>query len=152
MPHFTLEEASGSPLDPTLAGLVEHPRETAVLYTTMLVRAANHNRPVGTVNHTSWAVSDAKAQPLLSLDRQQWSSAVPQPTTAQTLKVPWFRESGPGKWLELVINNFDDKGHPFHLVSDEPSARGVGTNSPRARLQLLRRRQSEGSDGPADRL
>ncbi|XP_044717680.1 multicopper oxidase domain-containing protein [Hirsutella rhossiliensis] len=98
VPHLALGDASGPPLDPALAGLIEHPHETAVLYTTMLVRAANHNRPVGTVNHTSWAVSDPKSQPLLSLDREQWSSAIPQPT-----------------WLELVINNFDDKGHPFHM-------------------------------------
>ncbi|EQK98377.1 Multicopper oxidase family protein [Ophiocordyceps sinensis CO18] len=113
--HFVLGEASGPPLDPSLLALIEHPQETAVLYTTMLVRAANHNRPVGTVNHTSWAVSDPKGRPLLSLDREQWPSAIPQPTAAQTLKVPWFRESGPGRWLELVINNFDDKGHPFHM-------------------------------------
>ncbi|PHH92493.1 hypothetical protein CDD83_7130 [Cordyceps sp. RAO-2017] len=112
--HFNLAEASGTPLDASLAGM-KRPSETAVLYTTMQVRAASHNQPVGTVNHSSWAVADPGRRPLLSLDREEWAEAVTQPTPAQTFKTPWFGRAGPGGWLELVLNNFDDTGHPFHL-------------------------------------
>ncbi|POR31127.1 L-ascorbate oxidase [Tolypocladium paradoxum] len=112
--QFNLADASGLPLEPSLSAIAS-PQETAVLYSTMRVRAANHNRPVGTVNHTSWVVSDPSQPPLLSLDRDEWADAIKQPTSAQTLKVPWFRQAGKGRWIELVLNNFDDKGHPFHM-------------------------------------
>ncbi|KJZ74708.1 hypothetical protein HIM_05825 [Hirsutella minnesotensis 3608] len=113
-PHVALNEVAGALLDASFSG-IQQPAEKAVLYTTMLVRAANHNRPVGTVNHTSWAVGDADGSPLLALSRDHWASAIPQPTKAQSLKVPWFRESGAERWIELVVNNFDEKGHPFHM-------------------------------------
>ncbi|KND87131.1 L-ascorbate oxidase [Tolypocladium ophioglossoides CBS 100239] len=112
--QFNLADAAGLPLGPSLSAIAS-PQETAVLYSTMRVRAANHNRPVGTVNHTSWVVSDPSQRPLLSLDREEWAGAIKQPTPAQTLTVPWFRQAGEGRWVELVLNNFDDKGHPFHL-------------------------------------
>ena len=119
--QFNLADAAGVPLQPSLSAIA-HPQETAVLYTTMRVRAANHNQPVGTVNHTSWIVSDPSQRPLLSLDREAWVDAIKQPTTAQTLMVPWFRHAGKGRWIELVLNNFDDKGHPFHLVREDTRA------------------------------
>ncbi|PNY26831.1 L-ascorbate oxidase [Tolypocladium capitatum] len=113
--QFNLADAVGLPLEPATLSAIASPQETAVLYSTMRVRAADHNRPVGAINHTSWVVSDPGQPPLLSLDREEWADAVGQPTSAQTLKVPWFRQAGQGRWIELVLNNFDDKGHPFHL-------------------------------------
>ncbi|KJK81349.1 hypothetical protein H634G_03368 [Metarhizium anisopliae BRIP 53293] len=96
-------------------GLGRQPDEQAVLYSTMKIRAANHNRPVGSINHTSWTTPDAKAQPLLTLERQEWEAAVPQPTRVHKFDVPWLKESGVDRWVDVVVNNFDDRGHPFHL-------------------------------------
>ena len=118
--QFKLADAAGVPLQASLSAIA-NPEETAVLYSTMRVRAANHNQPVGTVNHTSWIVSDPSQRPLLSLDREAWADTIKQPTTAQTLMIPWFRH-GKERWIELVLNNFDDKGHPFHLVSEDVRA------------------------------
>lgn len=153
--QFNLADAAGLPLEPSLSAIAS-PQETAVLYSTMRVRAANHNQPVGTVNHTSWVVSDPSRQPLLALDREEWADAIKQPTAAQTLKVPWFRQAGKGRWAELVLNNFDDKGHPFHLVSEGSSLRGTGVAQSlthhTARVQLLRCRDALRCVGPVQRV
>lgn len=114
--ELNLKDLQGAPLASSPAGLAK-PAETAVLYSAMTIRGANHNRPVATVNHTSWVVSEPHKPPLLALDRAQWVDAIKQPTTAQKLKVPWIKETGKERWMELVLNNYDDKGHPFHLVS-----------------------------------
>ncbi|ODA81348.1 hypothetical protein RJ55_04313 [Drechmeria coniospora] len=114
LPHLSLGDLQGAPLDPSTAR-IDEPAERAVLYLAMQVRAASHNHPVGTVNHTSWLTTGPMEQPLLALDRDAWAGAVEQPTSVQKLKVPWFKESGEGRWIELVLNNFDDKGHPFHM-------------------------------------
>ncbi|KAK9443379.1 Multicopper oxidase family protein [Metarhizium brunneum] len=111
-------------------GLGRQPDEQAVLYSTMKIRAANHNRPVGSINHTSWITPDAKAQPLLTLERQEWEAAVPQPTRVHKFDVPWLKESGVDRWVDVVVNNFDDRGHPFHLHGYEffvvAQAQGTG--------------------------
>ncbi|KAK4090017.1 hypothetical protein Purlil1_5643 [Purpureocillium lilacinum] len=112
--ELNLKDLQGAPLASSPAGLAK-PAETAVLYSAMTIRGANHNRPVATVNHTSWVVSEPHKPPLLALDRAQWVDAIKQPTTAQKLKVPWIKETGKERWMELVLNNYDDKGHPFHL-------------------------------------
>ncbi|UNI15436.1 hypothetical protein JDV02_001970 [Purpureocillium takamizusanense] len=114
--ELNLNDLRGAPLGSSPTGLAE-PAETAVLYSAMTIRGANHNRPVATVNHTSWVVSEPHKPPLLALDRAQWVDAIKQPTSAQKLKVPWIKETGEERWMELVLNNYDDKGHPFHLVS-----------------------------------
>lgn len=97
--------------------LARKPAETSVLYTSMSVRSANDMKPVGSVNHTAWIVADSKASPLLALDRSQWDSVTKQPSPIWMLDVPWFPQSGNDRWMELVLNNFDDRGHVFHLVS-----------------------------------
>lgn len=114
LPHLSLSDVKGAPIDTPPA--FTKPAETAVLYSTMQIRSANHNKPVGTVNHTSWVLLDSVQKPLLSLDREKWVDAIKQPTSAQKFKVPWFKDSGEDRWMELVLNNFDDKGHPFHMV------------------------------------
>lgn len=113
---FNLADALGqSP--PTDLGRSRGPLQHAVLYSTMKIRAAKHNQPVGSINHTSWTSPKPNTLPLLSLDRDEWAKAVPQPTKVHEFDVPWFKVSGPDEWMELTLNNFDDKGHPFHLVS-----------------------------------
>ncbi|TWU71937.1 hypothetical protein ED733_003469 [Metarhizium rileyi] len=111
---LNLADVSGQPA-PADLGVEQQPKQLAVLYSTMKIRAANHNQPVGSLNHTSWITPDAQAQPLLSLEREEWAAIVQQPTQVHEFDVPWFRDSGANKWVDMVINNFDDKGHPFHL-------------------------------------
>ncbi|KAK2606296.1 hypothetical protein QQS21_003344 [Conoideocrella luteorostrata] len=119
---FNLADASGQ-RQPTDSGVSTEPFHQAVLYSTMKIRAAKHNQPVGSINHTSWISPQPDARPLLSLEREEWAKVVPQPTDVHKFDVPWFKDTGPGKWVELAINNFDDKGHPFHLVSGTGSER-----------------------------
>lgn len=99
------------------AGLSRGPFQRAVLYSTMKIRAAKHNQPVGSINHTSWMTPKPDMMPLLSLSRESWAEAMPQPTKVHNFDVPSFKVPGPDDWIELTLNNFDDKGHPFHLVS-----------------------------------
>jgi hypothetical protein len=121
--YFNLAEASGSPVMAG-TGIEKKPAETSVLYTTMSIRSASGMKPVGFVNHTSWIIADPKALPLLALDRSQWSRVTKQPSPIWTLDVPWYHESGEDRWMELVLNNMDEKGHVFHLVSaGSPSQR-----------------------------
>lgn len=116
---LNLADITGQPANLSL-GLDKQPSETAVLYSTMKIRAANHNHPVGSINHTSWITPDSKESPLLSLEREKWAGVVPQPTRVHKFDIPWFKNSGAEHWVEIVVNNFDDKGHPFHLVSKVP--------------------------------
>ncbi|KAH8809441.1 laccase [Xylogone sp. PMI_703] len=112
--HFSLAKASGSPV---MAGIdiAKKPVATSVLYTKMSIRSASGLRPVGSVNHTSWIVVDPKAPPLLALDRSQWNQVTDQHSPLWSLDVPWYHDSREDRWMELVLNNIDDKGHPFHL-------------------------------------
>lgn len=91
--------------------------EKAVLYASMTIRSGAHNHPVGSINHTSWIVSDQSRPPLLSLDREMWKNVTKQPVGTQEFYAPWFKDAGDDEWIDLVLNNFDEKGHPFHLVS-----------------------------------
>ena len=118
---LNLADVTGQPASAQL-GIGQRPAQQAVFYSTMKIRAANHNHPVGSINHTSWIAPDPKEQPLLSLHREHWGAIVPQPTRVRNFTVPWFKKSGADEWVDIVVNNFDDKGHPFHLVSPAPAS------------------------------
>ncbi len=88
-------------------GHAELPREADklyLLYATMSYLAINSNRPKGYINHTTWTVSE-RYTPLLALDRARWPS---DPT-------PFIPSTDGAQWVDIVLNNMDDKGHPFHL-------------------------------------
>ncbi|KAG6107025.1 hypothetical protein E4U14_004377 [Claviceps sp. LM454 group G7] len=128
---FILADALGRDQPPD-ASFSRGPFQQAVLYSTMNIRSANHNQPVGSINRTSWMTpnSSTTVLPLLSLDRNSWANAISQPTKAHSFDVPWFKVSGPDQWMELTLNNFDDKGHPFHLVSHfTPGPRDTGSHN-----------------------
>ncbi|KAG6292812.1 hypothetical protein E4U46_008242 [Claviceps purpurea] len=127
---FILAGALGRDQPPD-ASFSRGPFQQAVLYSTMNIRSAKHNQPVGSINRTSWMTpnSSTTVLPLLSLDRNSWANAISQPTKAHSFNVPWFKVSGPDQWMELTLNNFDDKGHPFHLVSrSSPDPRDTGSH------------------------
>ncbi|KIW76134.1 hypothetical protein Z517_10879 [Fonsecaea pedrosoi CBS 271.37] len=83
-----------------------------VVYTTTLKLARHHNIPMGFINHTSWT---PQAPPLRSLTRDQYDQNQLSP------HIPLVKDGhdtiagDSGGWVEIVINNLDDGGHPFHL-------------------------------------
>lgn len=110
--QFDLQDAQGETIDPK-SGVHEKPSNAALFYTTIDIRAKQNNQPVGSVNHTSWILADPAAPPLLALDRTKWDGVTKQPSSRQKLHVPFFHED---EWIDVVVNNGDDKGHPFHIV------------------------------------
>lgn len=111
--QLNLAQLSGSLVTVDVA---KKPTDTSVVYTSMSIRSASGLRPVGSVNRTAWVVADPRAAPLLALDRSEWKRITKQPGPVWTLDVPQY-QSGENKWMELVVNNRDNQGHVFHLVS-----------------------------------
>ncbi|TAQ85442.1 hypothetical protein B7494_g6220 [Chlorociboria aeruginascens] len=99
---FNLAEASG----PTnLAKSIPlKADQTFLLYTKIEILAVHGNSPLGVMNRSSWDQSNSNPLPLLAMDRSQWGKSF----------VPVI---GPGteNWVDIILNNLDDKGHPFHL-------------------------------------
>jgi hypothetical protein len=82
--------------------------QTVLLYTKMEVLAHLGNVPAGFINRTSWAPQTAPLGPLISLPRSSWDKnqlvpLVPMATDSEAI------------WVDIVVNNLDEKGHPFHL-------------------------------------
>jgi hypothetical protein len=73
----------------------------------MEVLARLGNVPSGFINRTTWAPQTSPAKPLIEIERGMWD---------QNQLVPVVEV---GKWVDLVVNNLDDRGHPFHLVRDD---------------------------------
>lgn len=131
--YYNLQAAVSKSTLPT--SLSEEPLKF-VIYTTTLKLARHRNIPMGFVNHTSWQPQASPPEPLISLsrsqfDRNQFSPHIPLLTNDTALD----NRSGGG--VELVINNLDDGGHPFHLhgysfyvVSVFPHPRAWTTEKP----------------------
>jgi hypothetical protein len=102
--YFNLSTAVGVNLPPSEA-LPLNPEKTFVLYTTIVILTIHANVPMGIMNRTSWQSQSNPNLPLILLDRKQWDS---------NQLVPWI---GPeAAWVDVVLNNLDEHGHPFHLV------------------------------------
>ncbi|KAJ5689933.1 hypothetical protein N7462_004325 [Penicillium macrosclerotiorum] len=120
MPYFDFENCSVESIDllnPThvdvnkipsassvlaLLPLVAH--ETHVVYTKIQKMAINENEPWGYFNSTSWRPQQQPRVPLIDLPRAQWD------------KNQFSISTGPEPiWVDIVLNNLDDGGHPFHL-------------------------------------
>ncbi|OAA53357.1 ferro-O2-oxidoreductase [Cordyceps fumosorosea ARSEF 2679] len=110
---FNVKDARGVAV-PRDSGVRQEPAETALLYTSLAINNFKHDEPWGEVNHTSWVWRDPTAKPLLALERDRWADGTEQANNLRTFHAPWFRD-GQGRWIDLVVNNVDDKGHPFHL-------------------------------------
>jgi hypothetical protein len=118
MVQFDLSKARGS-----LVPAETFPKEaeqTFVIYTNMILDALNHEIPAGLLNHTIWKIQSDPEVPLLALDRELWD---------ENQFVPWI-QSSEGKWVDIVVNNLDQQGHPFHLVSQQ-------VPKPRSRLTIM---------------
>lgn len=86
-------------------GIPETPSESLVLYTKIEILGEFNKVPKGFINQTTWVTEQHGGSPLLTLPKEDWGTAF----------VP-FVKSGSDRWVDIVLNNFDDKGHPFHLV------------------------------------
>ncbi len=109
---FDLTSAQGQALS-TAADQI--PAETAVLYTSLSQNSYKNDEPWGELNHTSFVWRDGHAKPLLAMDKTTWENGTEQANPLRKFRVPEF-EGGEDRWMELVVNNIDDRGHPFHLV------------------------------------
>ncbi|KAF4638056.1 hypothetical protein G7Y89_g1 [Cudoniella acicularis] len=83
--------------------------QTILLYTKMEILARLGNVPVGIVNRTTWSPQTLPSQPLVALSRAYWNSNQLVPF------IPLSREPSNTTWVDIVVNNLDEKGHPFHL-------------------------------------
>ncbi|KAH0597544.1 hypothetical protein MHUMG1_04923 [Metarhizium humberi] len=116
---YNIQNAEGLVI-PEDAPLRKNPVEVALLYTSLSINSFKNDEPWGELNHTSWTWKDPQARPLLAIDRTEWENGTEQANPLRTFRVPRY-EAGEDRWLDLVVNNVDDKGHPFHLVSIPPS-------------------------------
>ena len=81
--------------------------QTIVVYTHIDMLAHHDHVPMGYMNRTNWI---PQAEPLIYLPREQWDDHQFMPRVEAT-----------GEWVDIVVNNIDDKGHPFHLVGSQLS-------------------------------
>lgn len=116
---YNIQNAEGL-LIPEDAPLRKNPVEIALLYTSLSINSFKNDEPWGELNHTSWTWKDPQAKPLLAIDRTEWENGTEQANPLRRFRVPRY-EAGEDRWLDLVVNNVDDKGHPFHLVNIPPS-------------------------------
>ena len=84
---------------------------TFVLYSTVSYLAINDNRPRGYINNTAWPLEQSNGLPLLAtgLHRTGW------PSNSKHF-IPAVHNA---EWIDVVLNNLDDKGHPFHLHGND---------------------------------
>lgn len=117
---------------PSSIRLPEKADMTFVLYTATQKLSHLHNVPHGFMNETTWSPQGNPQLPLISLAREQWDANQFVP------KIDRSKFSGTnGPWVDLVINNLDDGGHPFHLhghdvyvLSSYHADRGWGSYNP----------------------
>ena len=82
-----------------------------VIYTTTLKLAKHRNIPMGFINHTSWS---PQSESLTSLHRAQYDRNQLVPHIPLN-KIGTAGADDVEVWVEIVINNLDDGGHPFHM-------------------------------------
>ncbi|KAJ5759502.1 multicopper oxidase-domain-containing protein [Penicillium odoratum] len=108
--HYTfLDIHNISSPEHILSPLAPQANLTEVVYSKTQKLSINHNVPFGFFNHTSWAPQSDPAVPLNRLPREQWDK------NQLLLSVPDSGNMEP-IWVDLVVNNLDDTGHPFHLA------------------------------------
>jgi hypothetical protein len=84
----------------------EQANETVLIYNTLEMLSHFDHIPMAFLNGTNWV---SQVEPLISVPRTEWD---------ERQFVPEIK--GNMEWVDIVVNNRDDKGHPFHLVSQLP--------------------------------
>ncbi|KAE8387279.1 multicopper oxidase-domain-containing protein [Aspergillus alliaceus] len=101
LPQDSQIDLHNTPSTPSLLSqLPEKASQTHVIYTKIQKLSINHNIPNGFFNRTSWR---PQSQPLNTLPRNKWDENQFS-----------FATEAAG-WIDLVVNNLDEGGHPFHL-------------------------------------
>lgn len=107
--------------------LPEEADMTIVVYAATQKLAHLHNKPYGFINNTSWK---PQSPPLIDAPRKTWDRN-------QLIADIASGSNAGGPWIDLVINNLDDDGHPFHLhghdvyvLSSYSAQRGWGSYNP----------------------
>ncbi|KAJ4393579.1 hypothetical protein N0V93_002792 [Gnomoniopsis smithogilvyi] len=127
--HIDLDSLTAS----SPSKLPENADMTLVLYTATQKLSHLHNIPHGFINETSWSPQANPSGPLIRLPREQWdvNQFVPK------IDFEAFSGGQGGRWVDLVVNNLDDGGHPFHLhghdvyvISSDRADRGWGSYNP----------------------
>ncbi|KAJ5673457.1 multicopper oxidase-domain-containing protein [Penicillium longicatenatum] len=78
--------------------------QTYVVYTKIQKLSFNHNIPFGIFNKTTWSPQQDPPIPLIGLPRTEWD------------KNQFAITTGPDPvCVDIVVNNLDDGGHPFHM-------------------------------------
>lgn len=80
---------------------------TIVLYAITQKLAHLDDEPRGSINHTTWKPQMSPLAPLISLSRDQWDDDQFVPYIGPKRKTL--------QWVDIVLNNLDEEGHPFHL-------------------------------------
>jgi hypothetical protein len=101
---FDLSTAVGTEILETMPQFAD---QTVLVYTNIEMLAHYDHVPMGYMNRTNWI---PQAEPLIYLPREQWDEHQFMPAVEAT-----------GDWVDIVVNNIDDKGHPFHLVRTSQS-------------------------------
>ncbi|PYH92531.1 hypothetical protein BO71DRAFT_456948 [Aspergillus ellipticus CBS 707.79] len=96
-----------------LSALPENAHQTHVVYTKIEKLSRNHNVPYGFFNRTSWK---PQTPPLIELPRENWDENQLVMSTGSDASL----SDQTGTWVDLVVNNLDDSGHPFHLHGHHP--------------------------------
>lgn len=81
--------------------------QTMVLYAITQKLARLENIPHGFINGSSWQPQSSPSKPLTELVREQWDQHQFVPHIKHRPEAPLC--------LDIVLNNLDEEGHPFHL-------------------------------------
>ncbi len=96
-----LDNVNGSIIAPST--MQEQPSQVILVYTRIELLAHLGNAPKGYINRTYW---EPQQVPLIEGNRTSWDEHQLVPSVPVS-----------NGWVDIVINNVDEKGHPFHLVS-----------------------------------
>ncbi|RDK43415.1 laccase [Aspergillus phoenicis ATCC 13157] len=96
-----------------LSSLPEKAHQTHVVYTKIEKLSINHNVPYGFFNRTSWRPQIDT--PLIDLPRDKWDGNQLVLSTGSSTSRALPSDKDQNLWIDLVVNNLDDSGHPFHL-------------------------------------
>jgi FtsP/CotA-like multicopper oxidase with cupredoxin domain len=91
--HFDFSTARSPPLSPSMS---ETFNQTFLIYANMEMLAHFDHVPKGFMNRTNWV---PQAEPLIEIPRSEWDEYQFMPETR-----------GNGEWVDIVVNNHDDKG------------------------------------------
>lgn len=104
---FYLRSAKGDTLpENTIQGVAN---QTYMFYVQMETGKEDEDIPTWGINGTAWAPQASPSTPLIDLSRAYWNTNQFVPFIALS------RDPDNATWVDIVVNNFDMRGHPFHL-------------------------------------